>query len=205
MRIYDISMEIHDDMMVYKNKPEKKPKIEVAKDFSIGDSYESVITMGMHTGTHIDAPLHMIMDGEATDSIPLESCIKKCRVIDFTHITDKITKEVLQKKEIYEGDFILLKTKNSFSSEFDFQFVYLEKSGAEYLEGIGVSGVGIDALGIERAQVGHETHKILLSKGILIIEGLQLKDVPEGEYTLYALPLKIRNVEAAPVRAILIE
>ncbi len=205
MKIYDISMEIYDDMMVYKNKPEKKPKIEVVQDFVSGDSYESIITMGMHTGTHIDAPLHMIKDGETTESIPLESCIRKCKVIDFTDISDKITREVLQQKEIYEGDFILFKTKNSFSPEFDFEFVYLEKSGAEYLDEIGVLGVGIDALGIERAQAGHETHKILLSKGIVIIEGLQLKDVPEGEYTLYALPLKIRNVEAAPVRAVLVE
>lgn len=205
MKIYDISMEIYEDMMVYKNKPDKKPKIRVAKDYSTGDSYESSISMGMHTGTHIDAPLHMIEGGKRTDSIDLEKLINKCKVFDFTYIDDMITREQLQKKEINKGDFILFKTKNSFSIEFDFEFIYLERSGAEYLNEIGVSGVGIDALGIERAQAGHETHKILLSKGIIILEGLQLKDVPEGEYTLYALPLKIRNVEAAPVRAILIK
>lgn len=205
MKIYDISMEIHEEMIVYKNKIEKKPKIRVTNDFLSSNSYESTITLGMHTGTHIDAPLHMIEGGETTDSIPLENCIKKCKVIDFTNITNKITQEDLQQKEISKGDFILLKTRNSFSPEFDFEFVYLEKSGAEYLRDIGICGVGIDALGIERAQAGHETHKTLLSKGIIILEGLQLKEVPEGEYTIYALPLKIRNVEAAPVRAVLIK
>ncbi len=205
MKIYDISMEIHEEMIVYKNKIEKKPKIRVTNDFLSSNSYESTITLGMHTGTHIDAPLHMIEGGETTDSIPLENCIKKCKVIDLTNITNKITQEDLQQKEISKGDFILLKTRNSFSPEFDFEFVYLEKSGAEYLRDIGICGVGIDALGIERAQAGHETHKTLLSKGIIILEGLQLKEVPEGEYTIYALPLKIRNVEAAPVRAVLIK
>ena len=66
-----------------------------------------------------------------------------------------------------------------------------------------IKGVGIDALGIERNQT--PTHKLLLGAGIIIIEGLRLKDVPEGEYFLIALPLKIKDVEAAPTRAILVE
>ncbi|WP_459195381.1 cyclase family protein [Wukongibacter baidiensis] len=205
MKIYDVSMEISEDMIVYKNKQEKKPKLTVAKDYSASDSYESIIAMGMHTGTHIDAPLHMLEGGETIDSIALENLIRSCKVLDLTYVVDKITKEVLEEREILKGDFILFKTKNSFAKEFDFQFIYLEKSGAEYLKDIGVTGVGIDALGIERDQPSHETHKILLGHGIIIIEGLKLNKVEEGEYTLYAPPLKIRNVEAAPARVILID
>ncbi len=198
-------MEISEDMIVYKNKLDKKPTLRITKDYSMAESYESIITMGMHTGTHIDAPLHMIEGGKTIDSIALENLIRKCKVLDFTEVENKITKEILERKEIQKGDFILLKTKNSFSKEFDFQFIYLEKSGAEYLKNIGIAGVGIDALGIERDQPGHETHKILLSQDIIIIEGLKLNEVEEGEYTLYAPPLKIRNVEAAPVRVILVD
>lgn len=89
--------------------------------------------------------------------------------------------------------------------DFDFEFVYLDKSGALYLKEKEIVGVGIDALGIERSQPDHETHKILLEAGIVILEGLRLKDVEEGEYFLYAAPLKIKGAEAAPTRAVLIK
>ncbi|MBB6214433.1 arylformamidase [Anaerosolibacter carboniphilus] len=205
MKIYDISMDIYEDMTVYKNKLEKKPKIVVTQDHTTGSSYTSYITMEMHTGTHIDAPLHMIDGGETMELYAVENFVRKCKVLDLTDAEDTITKELLQRKSIEKGDFVLLKTKNSFTEAFDFQFVYLEKSGASYLKEIGIAGVGIDALGIERDQSDHETHKILLSQGISIMEGLRLKGVEEGEYILCAPPLKIRNVEAAPTRAILIE
>lgn len=205
MKIYDISMDIHENMTVYKNKSEKKPKIEVLKDHNTGHSYESRLTIEMHTGTHIDAPLHMLEGGDIIENYKLENFIRKCKVLDLTHVKDRITKEDLVKKNIEAGDFILFRTRNSFAKEFDFQFVFLEKSGAEYLKEKKIIGVGTDALGIERDQPDHETHKTLLGNGIIIIEGLQLKDVEEGEYTLFAPPLKIRNVEATPTRAILIK
>ena len=97
-----------------------------------------------------------------------------------------------------------MKTKNSWDDQFQSDFIYLDKSGAEFLEENNVLGVGIDALGIERNQPYHETHKILLSRHIPILEGLRLKEVPAGEYILHALPLKIAGVEAAPTRAVLI-
>jgi arylformamidase len=82
-------------------------------------------------------------------------------------------------------------------------FVYLEKSGAEYLAQLNVKGVGIDSLGIERAQANHSTHHILMSKNIIIIEGLRLAKVDEGIYQMYALPLKIKGADGAPARVIL--
>lgn len=205
MKIYDISMDIHEKMTVYKNKDEKRPVIKVLQDFSKGSSYESRISMDMHTGTHIDAPLHMIEKGSTMDEFNIENVITECKVLDLTSIKDRITEEDLENKGINEEEFILLKTRNSFEEGFDFNFVFLHESGARYLKERGIKGVGIDSLGIERSQEGHETHKILLGNGITIIEGLRLKEVNEGKYLLCALPLKIKGVEAAPARAILIE
>lgn len=205
MKVYDISMSIHHGMPVYKNKDEKRPIIQVMQDFSTGSSYGSRISMDMHTGTHIDAPLHMIENGSTMDEFNIEKVVTECKVIDLTEVKDKITEKDFNNKEINEGDFILLKTRNSFEEDFDFNFVFLDESGATYLKQRGIKGVGIDSLGIERSQKGHETHKILLGDGITIIEGLRLKEVNEGKYLLFALPLKIMGVEAAPARAILIE
>ncbi len=205
MKIHDISMNIYENMTVYKNKDVKKPKLSIVQDHKSGSAYESKINMEMHTGTHIDSPLHMIDGGHTIDKYDLSRFITKCKVLDFTNVKDKIVAEDLKGKNINKGDFILLKTKNSDSNEFDFKFVFLEKSGAEYLKNIEISGVGIDSLGIERDQPDHKTHKILLNNDVIIMEGLRLKEVEEGEYKLVALPLKIDGVEAAPTRAVLIE
>lgn len=205
MKIHDISMDINFEMTVYKNKDIKRPVITVNQDFSNSSAYESSIKMDMHTGTHIDAPLHMIEDGSNMDEFNIESTITNCKVLDFTKVEDRITADDLATKEINANDFIILKTKNSYREDFDFEFVYLEDSGAMYLRDQRIKGVGIDSLGIERNQEGHDTHKILLGSDITIIEGLRLKHINEGEYELCALPLKISGVEAAPARAILIE
>ncbi len=208
MKIYDISTEISQDMMVYKDREEKRPNIKVVRDFSTGTVYESIITMDLHTGTHMDAPLHMIEGGETIENQDLSKVLRPCKVLDLTYVEDGIGVKHLEEKNIEEGDFLLLKTRNSLregEKSFDYDFVYLDKRGAEFLREKKVIGVGIDALGIERAQPDHETHKILMGDGIVIIEGLALKDVPEGEYTLIALPLKIKGGEASPVRAVLVE
>lgn len=205
MKVYDISMTIDHNMTVYKNKAEKKPKYKVLQDFTNNVAYESSIEMGMHTGTHMDAPLHMIENGGTIDNTPLSSTIGKCIVVDLTDVEDKITREDLIYKNINKDDFILLKTKNSYAEDFDFNFVFLEKGAAEYLKEKKIKGVGTDALGIERSQNDHETHKILLKAGIVILEGLRLKEVEPGEYFIYAAPLKIKGAEAAPTRAILIK
>lgn len=205
VKIYDISMPVHENMQVYKNNEEKKPVFSVIRDFTNGDAFETNVKMDMHTGTHMDAPLHMVEGGETIDKTDLTKCITLCRVIDCTEIEGCVKKSDLEKKDIKPGEFILLKTKNSFTEQFEYDFVYLEKSGARYLQEMKITGVGIDALGIERSQKGHETHKLLLGSNILIIEGLRLKDIRAGEYLLIALPLKMEKLEAAPVRAVLIE
>ncbi|NDI36736.1 cyclase family protein [Chengkuizengella sediminis] len=203
-KIYDISMTIHEDMQVYKNKEEKKPKIETASDFSNSSAFESILSLNVHTGTHLDAPLHMIEGGETIESIPLENLVSTARVLDLTHVEGQIGKSDLEPFAIQEGEWILFKTKNSLSEQFDFNFIYLNEDGAAYLKEINVKGIGTDGLGIERAQPDHETHKILFENKIIIVEGLRLKDVPSGTYFMVIAPLKLEGIDAAPARALLL-
>ena len=202
-KLYDISMLVTEEIQVYKNKAEKKPEIRTMSDFSTGSAYESRIAMDVHTGTHVDAPLHMIQDGKTIESIALDSLIGPARVLDLTHVEDSIGKADLVPFHITKGEWILFKTKNSFSEQFDFEFTYLNKEGAAYLAEIGVKGVGTDGLGIERSQPDHETHKQLFQQDIVIVEGLRFKDVPEGSYWMVIAPLKLTGIEASPARAFL--
>lgn len=205
MRIFDISMPITEDMNVYKDNPAKRPVITVVSDFSNSSAHETKIEMNVHTGTHIDMPLHILENGKTIESMNLEKVLTKCKVFDFTHAEEKVSEEDLAGKDISEGDFILLKTKNSLVKNPGKHFIYLDRSGAEYLAGKKVCGVGIDSLGIERNQPGHETHKILLSSEIVILEGLLLKSIEKGEYFLIALPINVWGADGAPVRAVLLD
>lgn len=205
MRMYDISMAVDQYMPVYNNKADKKPVFTIDRDYHSGNVYESVIKMNMHTGTHIDAPLHMLIGGNTIDKLDITKLVTECTVFDFQDVQDKISSEDLKRKNIKSGSFILLKTRNSFYEGFDPEFVYVDATGAEYLKELQISGVGIDSLGIERAQPGHETHKTLLGNGIIILEGLRLADIEEGVYQMVALPLKLIGTEAAPARVILLD
>ncbi|HKL47928.1 MAG TPA: cyclase family protein, partial [Candidatus Izemoplasmatales bacterium] len=176
--IYDISMMIHQDMQVYKNKAEKKPSFKTLENHQDNHVHETEIKMGLHTGTHVDYPLHMIQDGKTSDNESLLELIGTCKVLDLTEV-DVIDEEILSRYNIDEDDFILFKTKNSLSDDFIFDFVYLTADGAEYLKKKKIRGVGTDALGIERSQPDHPTHKLLLEDDIIIIEGLRLKDIKE--------------------------
>ncbi len=203
MKLIDISMPVHADMMVYKNKEEKRP---ILHQSTSGHSTETMLTMNLHTGTHVDAPLHMMPGGGTIDSTyTLDTFWGRAFVVDLSHLEEKVDAPAVEGLDLDGVDWLLLKTRNSSETVFDFTFVYLEKEAAQILAHRGLKGVGIDGLGIERAQEGHPTHKILLSEGVCILEGLRLEHVAEGYYDFFALPIAIDNVEAAPVRAVLIE
>lgn len=202
MKMYDVTATIYEGMTVYKNKPEKQPKFNTVTN---GYVTETRMELDVHTGTHVDAPLHMVVDGDTFESVPMESLVGQAKLFDLTDVEDGITKSDLEKFDIEKGDFVLLKTKNSFEEEFNFEFIYLTKDGAEYLTEIGVRGVGIDTLGIERDQEGHPTHKTLFGDNIIIIEGLRFKEVEQGEYFMVAAPLKIEGTDASPARVLLFE
>jgi arylformamidase len=205
MKIYDISMTIAPGMTVYKNNIDNQPSHNVKRDYSTSNAYESALTIHLHTGTHMDAPLHMINGGDTIDQTDLTKVVTWCKVLDLTALTDCITQADLSPHSIEPGDFVLFKTKNSYSEQFNDSFIYLEKSGAQYLAAKGICGVGIDSLGIERSQPNHETHIALLGSSIPILEGLRLAHIKAGRYFLLAVPLNIAGAEAAPVRALLLE
>lgn len=201
--IYDISYTLSPSIQVYNDAPHKKPTFKTIANHEDNNYYETDITINLHTGTHIDYPLHMIADGDTTNTEDLTTLIGSAKVLDFTTVTEGITKAHLETMAIEANDFLLFKTKNSFSESFLFDFTYLTEDGATYLKDLGIRGVGTDGLGIERSQPGHPTHKVLLSNGIVILEGLRLKDVSAGLYHLICLPLKIADVEASLARVIL--
>jgi arylformamidase len=203
--IYDISMLIHPNMQTYKNNKEKAPIFKTNQDIKTSTSHDTTVTLNLHTGTHMDYPLHMVRGGADSSSENLNQLITEARVLDLSHLDDKVSKADLVPYKIKENEFILLKTKNSFSDAFLSDFVYLDKDAAKYLSMCKVKGVGTDGLGIERAQKNHETHKTLLKNGIVIIEGLRLKEIKEDTYSLIFLPLKIKGVEASLGRAVLIK
>jgi len=206
--MYDISMTIKKDMLVYKGKEEIRPRLSTVRDFSQGDAHESELQMNVHTGTHVDAPLHMLEEGENADLFFAENPFYQAQLIDFTELEEKITKADLKDYEIEENSFIILKTKNSkpgFLEETPEKFIYLAKSGAEYLVDKKIKGVGIDTNGIERAQSEHPTHKKMLKEKIMILEGLRLNEIPAGNYILLLSLLKIANSDGLPGRAYLFE
>lgn len=205
MKMYDISMLIHADIQVYKNIDGKRPAFETTADFTTASHHETRLHLDAHTGTHIDAPLHMIEGGKTIESVSLDKLIGKVRVLDLTHVVDGITKSDLESHHIQPNEFILCKTRNSSEDTFNFEFIYVKQDAAAYLAEVGVRGVGVDGLGVERSQPGHETHIALLSKDIVVLEGLRLQEVPAGEYLMVALPLKLTGIDAAPARVVLFE
>jgi arylformamidase len=198
----DISLPIHPGMMVYKNKADKQPRVEALNRLSEGGSYETVLHMNVHTGTHLDFPLHMQANGGTSTGFDPASLITKVKVVDCGDAL-VINEALLAKKDLQPGEFILLKTRNSLVDHFLMDFTYLDASGAAYCVKQQLKGVGIDALGIERDQPDHATHHLLMDANILILEGLRLKAIAEGTYRMIALPLSMPGLDALPVRALL--
>jgi len=204
--LYDISMTIHPDMVVWKNYEKKKAHFSIDSDFATGTVHETRINLNVHTGTHIDAPLHVYENGATLDDIPLERLIGPARVVDFTDVSPSIGREHLEPLGLKPGEWLLIKTTDSYNetNEFNREFVFLNAEGAGYLAETGIRGVAIDALGVERDQPGYPTHKALFDAGILIVEGVRLKGVPEGRYTFLVAPLKLKGTDGAPARAFLL-
>ena len=202
MKMYDVTGAVFEGMTVYKNKPEKQPTLNPVTN---GYVTETRVELDVHTGTHIDAPRHMVVDGDTFESVPMEDLVGQSKVFDLTEVEDGISKKDLEQFDIQKGDFVILKTKNSYEDTFNFDFIYLKHDGAEYLAELGIRGVGIDTLGIERSQEGHPTHKTLFAEKIIIIEGLRLKEVEQGEYFMVAAPLKLVGTDGSPARVLLFE
>jgi arylformamidase len=186
------------------------PKIKVDKMLSMdrGDVCNvSVLSLGSHTGTHMDAPLHFIANGKSLDKMPLDATIGPARVIEIKD-REAVKFEEIAKCKFKPGERILFKTRNSAKSwksdNFDEDFVYISKEAAAFLAKSKIRTVGIDYLSVGGYRKdGVETHHALLGAGIWIIEGLNLSKVKPGKYELCCLPLKVLNSDGAPARALL--
>jgi arylformamidase len=203
-KIIDISIPLNTSTITYPGNP----SISInSQKSSTGQTTISQIGFGSHTGTHIDAPAH-VFEPVTIDQIPLPTFIGVARVLDLTGSKEKITKEDLDKKAIKTGERILLRTTNSdkgFESFYE-DFVYLDGEAAKYLADLKVILVGIDSLSIkQKGSEDNRPHTELLNKNIPILEGINLKNAPEGTYELICLPLAFTGIDGAPARAILIK
>ena len=182
--------------------------VERVSDMSRGDvANVSLLTIGAHTGTHIDAPLHFVREGRPIDTAPIDAVVGSCRVIAIQD-PESIKATELVGHKLRSGERVLFKTRNSPKAwardGFDENFVHIRADAAEHLVACGVQTVGIDYLSVGGYQRdGVQTHQILLGAGLWLIEGLNLTDVEPGEYELVCLPLKLAGVEASPARAII--
>ncbi|MFX0064817.1 MAG: cyclase family protein [Candidatus Hermodarchaeota archaeon] len=208
MLIFDISMGISEDMIFYPGDP----KFQLTRFFSIPkDSVNlSKVEFGVHTGTHVDAPLHFVDNALNITDFPLTKFYGPASVLDLTNINygAGISSRNLSKFTIHQDDIVLFKTKNSMSEykEFKHDFVYLTKEGATYLVKKKIKAVGIDYLSIEKFDSEKpETHLALLNHDVIIFEGLNLSKIKPGRYIFAGFPLKITGAEGAPVRAVLIQ
>ncbi len=202
----DVSVPLHTGMVHWPDNP--PVSIERILDINRGDVCNvSKMSLGVHTGTHMDAPVHFLRDGVGIDQMPLTATIGRARVL-ATSDPVSIKPEELVGHSIQPGERILFKTRNSprcwQTDEFVEDFVYIAHEAAQYLAGIGAQTVGVDYLSVGGAHVdGTETHRALLEGGIWIIEGLNLTQAQPGIYDLICLPLRIVGSDGAPARALL--
>lgn len=206
-------------MLVWRGdpKPDIKTVATVARD-GVGFSHFSFTS---HTGTHIDAPSHFVENGLDIDEIDLEKLVGPCRVLDLENSSRQdgyhtVTRQARSVKEILpvhldpfdikKGERILFKTGNYKllkQQKFPNSYISLSLAGAEYLVQKQIILVGTDFLGIEKEKnPGHPVHTTLLKAGIVNVEGLDLENVPSGNYELICLPLKVAS-DGCPARAVL--
>jgi arylformamidase len=202
----DVSVPLRNGMVHWPDNP--PVRIERMLDIERGDvANVSKLSMGSHTATHMDAPLHFIRTGKGLDEMPLTATIGRARVIEV-HDPESVKPADLRPHGIRRGERILLKTRNSprcwQADAFVEDFVYISQEAARYLASCGIQTVGIDYLSVGGFwRDGVETHQALLEAEIWVIEGLNLAEVEPGEYELVCLPLKVERGDGAPARAIL--
>jgi arylformamidase len=167
----------------------------------------SKMSLGSHTGSHMDAPVHFVRDGEGMDRMPLGATMGRARVIEIQDPVS-IKPDELGPHAIGRGERVLFKTRNSvrrwWEDDFIEDFVYVSQEAARHLADRGVRTVGIDYISVGGFyEDGSETHQALLGADIWIIEGLDLSGVDPGEHELICLPLKVNDGDGAPARALL--
>jgi arylformamidase len=210
MPIYDVTVPVSNELPTWPSDP----GVEIVdyRSFAAGDGVNvSMLNLGAHTGTHVDAPAHFIDGAAKVESLPLDALIGDALVIEVPEEIRGIDEKFVQQHYVAGTERVLFKTRNSaFWSEADPQFhtdfTYLDLPAARWLVEQGIKLVGIDYLSIEKyASEKHETHLALLSHGVVILEGLNLTGIVAGKYELICLPLRLRSNkgDGAPARVVL--
>jgi len=183
---------------------------EFLKDMRKGDAFTlSKLSLGAHSGTHVDAPMHFVRDGASIDRIALEPFIGSARVIEIPDSVQSIDAAELNRHSWRNAERVIFRTRSSArgwmkSATFHRDFAFIAPDAAQVLADAGVKLVGIDYISAEKfGAPAPLTHRILLGKGIPIVEGLALETVPAGDYYLVVLPMKVAGHEGAPARAVM--
>lgn len=201
----DVSVPVRSGMVHWPDDP----PVELVRimDVAKGDpATVSRLSLGVHSGTHVDAPVHFLADGAGVDAIPLDRLLGEARVVE---VGDGPSIGVAQLLAVdpRPGERLLLKTRNSTrgwtTDRFLPDFVHLSREAAALLAERQVRTVGIDYLSIAGMEEGGPTHVALLEKGICIIEGLDLSSAAPGSYELICLPLRLAGSDGAPARVLL--
>ncbi|PKN99914.1 MAG: cyclase [Chloroflexi bacterium HGW-Chloroflexi-4] len=208
MKIFDVSLTIREGMAVWPGEPlvvlNRRTKIEEGAHANV-----SFMSLGAHTGTHVDAPFHFIAEGSKADEMPLDVLVGPAQVVEVPGAVKVITADVITSLKISdEPKRLLFKTSNSKywdleTNEFQPGFVGIDLSASEALVNRGIRLVGIDYISVSPYKNSKPTHDELLGAHMIIIEGLDLRSVSAGLYTLYCLPLKLHGADGAPARVIL--
>ena len=210
MKIIDVSVPLSDLLPVWPGDP--RVKLERVRDIADGaNSNVSLLTLRVHSGTHVDAPVHFFPDEKGIESLAIHELIGSCFVSEIPLEIDVVTRKVLDSLQIPSGvRRLLLKTRNSDmwngdETDFNNEFVGLSEDGAEWVVERGIRVVGIDYLSIAPYKQSRPTHEALLGAGVIVIEGLDLRAVTTGYYSLICLPIKLVGSDGAPARVVLID
>jgi arylformamidase len=185
---------------------------EFLKDMRKGDGFTlSKLTLGAHSGTHVDAPMHFIRDGGPVDKVRLESLMGPARVIDIPDSVQSIDAVELNRHNWKDAERVVFRTRSSVrgwmkSPTFHRDFAFIAPDAAQLMTDAGIKLVGVDYISAEKfGAPAPLTHRILLGKGIPIVEGLALESVVPGDYELIVLPMKVGGHEGAPARAVMLK
>jgi arylformamidase len=200
MPLYDISVSLSEFLPTF---PDDPPLVLVQKS---GPFAVTSLSLGSHSGTHLDLPGHLGLAGPSAAELPFEQLVGPCQVWDLSKHRGPIDAKLLARQPAPSEPKILLRTGNSRlwqEPNFCADYQALTAEGAAWLIEQGIELVGIDYLSIEAATGDGTVHRLLLEAGLLILEGLDLSRVPAGCYELICLPLKLASRDGAPCRAVL--
>ena len=205
--MWDVTVTIDSTVPTYLGDPSfKRRVVQAISDGKPADV--SLLILSAHIGTHVDAPSHLIPGGKTVDALDLGVMVGRARVVEFD-APGAITAEFFEGiNNLGADERILLKTRNSSlweKREFTQDYVGLSVDAADWLIGKGFKLVGIDYLSIDApGNVDLPVHRALLTNDVVVVESLNLEQVPEGHYQLVCLPMKVGGSEGAPARVILL-